>query len=115
MTDDMSIATIDREEYEMLLENYDTYRSCYRRLEPHNGWSNYMTWDIALWIDNEQGTYKYWRDLAEKMNVYDLADKLKDDIEEEQPEIAASLYSDILGYGLAKVNWYEIAKHLKED
>ncbi len=115
MYDDMSLATISRDEYEMLLENYVTYKSCYNKLEPHNGWSNYMTWDIALWIDNEQGTQEYWKEVAEQINVYDLAEKLKDDIEDGVPEIGSSLYSDILGYGLQKVNWYEIAKHLKED
>lgn len=26
----------------------------------YNGWSNYETWAVALWIGNEQGSYQYW-------------------------------------------------------
>ena len=23
----------------------------------YNGWKNYETWNVKLWLDNEQGTY----------------------------------------------------------
>ena len=26
----------------------------------YNGWSNYETWAVALWIGNEQSNYQYW-------------------------------------------------------
>ena len=109
------IVQITKEDYEELLKIKRQSFDCYKKLDEVNGWSNYMTWDVALWIDNEVGTYKYWREVAEHMSIYDLAQRLREEIEEEQPEIEASLYTDILGFGLQKVNWYEIAKHLKED
>lgn len=28
----------------------------------YNGWSNYETWNVKLWIDNEEGSYDYWRE-----------------------------------------------------
>lgn len=26
----------------------------------YNGWTNYETWAVALWIGNEPGSYQYW-------------------------------------------------------
>ena len=28
----------------------------------YNGWSNYETWNVALWLDNDEGSYNYWQD-----------------------------------------------------
>ena len=28
----------------------------------YNGWTNYETWAVKLWIDNDEGTYTYWRE-----------------------------------------------------
>ena len=30
----------------------------------YNGWTNYETWAVKLWIDNEQGTQLAWQDAA---------------------------------------------------
>ncbi len=27
----------------------------------YNGWTNYETWAVSLWIDNDHATYAYWR------------------------------------------------------
>lgn len=97
----------------------------------YNGWTNYETWDVALWIDNEQPSYTYWRDTARELmaefqdgaantkgdqdNAKEsaarvLAERLKDEIEEGNPlSDSASMYSDILGAALQDVNWDEIA------
>ncbi len=26
----------------------------------YNGWSNYETWNVKLWMDNDEGSYNYW-------------------------------------------------------
>ena len=33
----------------------------------YNGWSNYQTWNVALWIGNDEGLY----DLARNFSDYD--------------------------------------------
>ena len=31
----------------------------------YNGWHNYETWNVHLWLTNEEATYRYWRALAQ--------------------------------------------------
>lgn len=103
----------------------------------YNGWTNYETWVVNLWMDNNEGSYDYWREIAEdiyhnqaeeqkhfsKMDdaVVILADRLKNDHEEAKDEILenmklnASLWADLLGAALAETNWREIAEHLLEN
>jgi hypothetical protein len=33
----------------------------------YNGWKNYETWNVALWIDNDEGLYR----LAQECKDYD--------------------------------------------
>jgi hypothetical protein len=104
----------------------------------YNGWTNYETWAVKLWIDNEQGTYEYWREAAvdawemagdETPNQFMdhssnaqsmLATRLKDehDSQSDHPVFAAaegSVYADLLNAALSDVNWHEIAESLLES
>ena len=103
--------------------------------ERYNGWTNYETWAVGLWIDNDQGTYFYWRDEAashareadndemvrkgiwttQEAARYNLARQLKDEIIEAAPDIEASVYSDLLQAAFDTVNWTEIAENLLID
>ena len=100
--------------------------------ERYNGWTNYETWNVALWIDNEQGSYSYWRDRARECYKWavdrgtgldkteqakiDLADALKEEIEEGNPLAdQASFYADILRANLSEVNYHEIAGNLIDE
>lgn len=33
----------------------------------YNGWTNYETWLVKLWMDNEQGTQSYFQEQAEQV------------------------------------------------
>lgn len=37
----------------------------------YNGWTNYETWNVALWIGNEEGSYRYWQAVTQE--CYDEA------------------------------------------
>ncbi len=95
----------------------------------YNGWQNYETWAVNLWLSNDQGTYEYCRDMAreawqhaeatdiltrEEVARRDLAERIKDEIEENNPCPAASMYSDLLNAALSEVNWYDVAEAFLE-
>ena len=83
----------------------------------YNGWTNYETWCVKLWIDNDHGTYLYWEEQTKAaVNAYHLADQLKDEVEEANPLAdKADMFTDLLGAALSDVNWVEIAESMFED
>lgn len=97
----------------------------------YNGWTNYETWAVNLWIDNEQSTQEYWLERAEYWHKaastseywtpaesakFNLADELKESVEAEQPEaVNGTMYADLLMAALSEVNWQEIAQNLLSE
>lgn len=81
--------------------------------EQCNGWSNWETWNVKLWLDNEQGTYDDMRQLASisTLDTGELAEAIKDYCEEltQGDEPPASMATDLLRGALSDVNWQEIA------
>jgi hypothetical protein len=89
----------------------------------YNGWTNYETWVVALWMDNEQGSQSYWEEVAteymdadnaEDNDTNGLAERLKSEHEEALPEVQG-FAADLLGAAMSEVDWYEIAEHLLAD
>lgn len=102
----------------------------------YNGWTNYETWAVALWLGNEQATSDYWASVADQCKAeaneaeqvaagtwtvdeaarFSLAQRLKEDIQSGSPLEEATLYSDLLNSAIQSVNWDEIASaQLEED
>ncbi len=99
----------------------------------YNGWTNYETWAVALWFDNDQYTHNHCRSMAqdawdeaeqgkyawqtrEQQALYALTESLKDMVEESNPLAdSADLYSDLLNAALSEVDWRSIAEHYMDD
>lgn len=86
----------------------------------YNGWTNYETWNVALWM-GESGNY--YDEIAQEVAkgadsrddaVYLLSKEMEFDHEENMPELNGT-YSDLLSAALRAVNWYEIAEHYIDD
>jgi hypothetical protein len=77
--------------------------------EKYQGWTNYETWNVKLWLDNDEGSYHWLGDLAQ--TAWDNAE-----IEEQNPLAdQATMWSDLLSAALSEVNWMEIAGSVLED
>ena len=103
----------------------------------YNGWTNYETWVVNLWMDNDEGSQDYWVNVARHIYEHEaeeqphftkmenaviiLADKLRDDHEQAKDELlsdanlSSSLWADLLSAALSETNWKEIAEHLLEN
>lgn len=103
----------------------------------YQGWKNYETWAVNLWLTNDAGTQELMREFAmdskrvapeldavkdgiwtvEEGAKFSLADMIKEHIEEGNPlEDKNDLYKDLLQGALSEVNWNEIAEcFLRED
>jgi len=81
----------------------------------YNGWTNYETWVVSLWMDNEQSTYDFFREQARHWTDVDrFADCLKEYHEELLPKLKG-FAADLMNAAMSEVNWFEIASHLKAD
>ncbi len=92
----------------------------------YNGWSNYPTWDVALWIGNEEGLYDEAQALTRAAASYHgdrtqqgiLADNLKAWVEELDEVMGApttGYVADLYGWAFSQVDWYEIAEHYLQE
>ena len=84
----------------------------------YNGYHNYETWLVALWIDNDQDTEEQLHEMAETIpdrDVYDLSLVIKAWVTDDMiPDLGATLAADLVSGALSKVNWYEIAENAIE-
>ena len=84
----------------------------------YNGWTNYETWNVKLWLDNEQGSCYAMEELAAEYREEDswkLGDAIQAWCEEFYPELEPSMFSDLLRSAFDEVNWREIAEAYLED
>jgi hypothetical protein len=109
----------------------------------YNGWKNYPTWCVNLWLSNEEPLYREAGERARQMREdakedphtfdapdrgqtrlwtvaeaarYKLADNFKEWVcDELAPDLGATFAADLLGYALGEVDWDEIANVWLED
>ena len=81
----------------------------------YNGWSNYETWNVALWLGNDQGSDEQTREICRDGEDYEAADRLKNWVDEMRPDLGASMFADLLGAALSEVDWLEIVRNIRED
>jgi hypothetical protein len=97
----------------------------------YNGWTNYETWNFALWADNDNPNY--WQERAEELaSEFDkdeiregftlkeeitflLADEMQELTEENAPNEATGFYADIMNAAIRSINWHEVAAHYCDE
>jgi hypothetical protein len=108
----------------------------------YNGWTNYETWDLKLWIDNDQGLAEHWQEAArtavddtdetddsdtrKREAAVELAEQLRIHVDfhaevfmemavtNEGPAITG-FYADLITHALGAIDYREIAESLLKD
>ena len=78
----------------------------------YNGWSNRETWVVNLWLGSEPEYYDVISHIISDFEPDEQPTELEAWVREEfdRLDMGASLWSDLLGTSLGRVNWYEIVE-----
>ena len=71
----------------------------------YNGWTNYETWNVALWINNEEGLYEFARECGDYQTfvnyLYEYYDvrETKDGVKFNDPKVnVIEINSDVFDF-----------------
>jgi len=78
----------------------------------YNGWTNYPTWAVNLWLCNDEGLDATLTEYARRNDPEGLSAYVRDDL---TPELPAGPGADLLGWAFDKVNWGEIIESRRYD
>ena len=83
--------------------------------DEYNGWQNFETWNIALWIGNDCQLHNATLAVAKSKTLgrAEKADRIRQwfELEAEKTVSPSSWQTDLLGHALSRVNWDEIVSN----
>lgn len=84
-------------------------------MSSYNGWSNYETWCVHMWLTNDEFTNNLLDSVANGQGTaYEKAAQFKEWVEDQAPRLSAGIYSDLLLAALERVDWQEIIEGAEE-
>lgn len=83
----------------------------------YEGWRNYETWAVGLWLANDEGLYDGAREVAARGSKYLMESAMHDYVESILfgDEAPATLGTDLLTHALAYVDWPAIVERFQEE
>jgi hypothetical protein len=100
----------------------DDEKVCLSTSQDYNGFTNYETWAVMLWIGNDESLHRITNEIGSAHDEEDLgngtlAEALKSYIGErygQQENQEPNLGTELLEAALSEVNWQEVARHVYE-
>jgi hypothetical protein len=75
----------------------------------YNGWTNYETWLVALWLNNDRLTYNALEAIkAEGGSVHGKAEQLEELVRELYEFEPVGIVADFVNAAFGRVDWVEI-------
>ena len=87
----------------------------------YNGWANYPTWNVALWLDNDPGLQEMALEIARQDFGFEFErdDAYRELVENIFSEFGTNemygMKGDLLGWTLSSVEWRAISDSYKEQ
>ena len=78
----------------------------------YNGWTNYETWLVNLWLNNEEESERELRHIS---RMSKSAEKLREWVQDMVCEDGGSLKGDLINTALNAVNWQEIVETVEKE
>ena len=84
-------------------------------MSTYNGWTNWATWNVALWVDNKEEYYFARVETAEMVKKW-TAEAVEDFVRAIFPEGTPDMADGVMMVdGLDAVNYEEITEHWNEE
>lgn len=100
----------------------------------HEGFLNYETWVMALWLNNDEASHRYWKDAARETwrnsreyfeepdpsnnylgaATFYLSLRLQEEITAGVPDLGSTVFADLLNAALSEVDWSGVAEDFLE-
>lgn len=74
----------------------------------YNGWTNYETWLVQLWLNSDSSTYLVLESIKSDKHCSDKADQLEEVVRDLYQFESVGIVADIVNSAYSKVNWLEI-------
>ena len=84
-------------------------------MSTYNGWTNWATWNVALWVDNKEEYYFARVETAEMVKKW-TAEAVEDFVRTIFPEGTPDMADGVMMVdGLDAVNYEELTEHWNEE
>ena len=82
------------------------------KTEEYNGWTNYETWLVSLWLDNDQVNYEALEALrTDPGSDYSKAERLEERVRELYEIEPVGMIADLVNASFGRVDWVEIVRN----
>lgn len=86
-------------------------------MKTYNGWENYETWCVNLWLNENEYSQKWLQtNIEEAANIQDAGEQIREHLVEQARETVgeANLFNDLLLRSLNRVAWVQIVENNDE-